>query len=47
MGGDPGEQETAGTPGEGELLRPLDFTNALTTVAPRTSGEALDQPKGG
>lgn len=35
------------TPGEGELLRPLDFTNALTTVAPRTSGEALDQPKGG
>lgn len=47
MGGDLGEQETAGTPGEGELLRPLDFTNALTTVAPRTSGESLDQPKGG
>ena len=46
MGGDLGEQETAGTPGEGELLCPLDFTNALTTIAPRTSGESLNQPKG-
>ena len=39
MGGDLGEQETAGTPGEGELLRPLDFTNALTTIPPNSSGE--------
>ena len=33
-GGDLGEQEPTGTPGEGEPVRPLDSTNAITTIAP-------------